>query len=257
MSIELLKDYPYLYETHLHTSQGSACAHCTGAEMAKACKEMGYTGIIVTDHNWGGNTAVNRYMPWKTWVEEFVKGYEDAARMGERLGLDVFFGYEAGYQGTEFLIYGVDKEFMLTHPQLRTATVKQQYELVHEAGGIVVHAHPYREENYIPEIRLFPEYVDGVEGINATHSNPQSISHNDPMYDERAIRYAKEHRLSMTAGSDIHSTALFGGGVAFKHRLRSIREFITALQSGEDYVLTNGDRWYRKDGTPIESGGNI
>ena len=87
--MELLKEYPYLYETHLHTSQASACAHCTGAKMAKACKKAGYTGIIVTDHNWGGNTAVNKTLPWKQWVEEFVKGYEDAAQMGERIGLDV------------------------------------------------------------------------------------------------------------------------------------------------------------------------
>ena len=93
MSMELWKDYPYLYETHLHTSQASACARYTGAEMAKACKAAGYTGIIVTDHNWGGNTAVNRMLPWRTWVNEFAKGYEDAARMGKRIGLDVFFGY--------------------------------------------------------------------------------------------------------------------------------------------------------------------
>lgn len=107
--INLPEEYPYLYETHLHTSQGSACACCTGAEMAKACKEAGYTGIIVTDHNWGGNTAVNRRMPWREWVNEFYKGYEDAKRMGDNIGLDVFPGYEAGYQGTEFLIYGIGK----------------------------------------------------------------------------------------------------------------------------------------------------
>lgn len=254
MKLELLKEYPYLYETHLHTSQGSACARSTGAEMAKACKEAGYTGIIVTDHNWGGNTAVNRWMPWRNWVEEFVKGYEDAKKMGERISLDVFFGYEAGYQGTEFLIYGLDKAYMLAHPQLKTATIEEQYEMVRAAGGMVIHAHPYREEDYIPEIRLFPEYVDGVEGINATHSNQKSMAHNDPMYDELAIAYAKKHDLPMTAGSDIHNTALFGGGVAFKRRLESIQDFIQAVRSGEDYVLTNGEAWFRKDGTLI--GGN-
>ena len=257
MSIQLLKDYPYLYETHLHTSQGSACARATGAQMAKACKEAGYTGIIVTDHNWGGNTAVNHWFPWKDWVNEFVKGYEDAKKMGDRIGLDVFFGYEAGYQGTEFLIYGLDKEFMLAHPELRTATVKEQYELVHGAGGMVVHAHPFREEDYIPEIRLYPEYVDAVEGINATHSNHRSMGHNDPLFDERAITYAKEHKLPMSAGSDIHNTALFGGGIAFKRRMESMQDFKNAMLGGEDYVLTNGDNWFRKDGTPIGFGGSV
>lgn len=254
MKLELLKEYPYLYETHLHTSQGSACARSTGAEMAKACKEAGYTGIIVTDHNWGGNTAVNRWMPWRNWVEEFVKGYEDAKKVGEQIGLDVFFGYEAGYEGTEFLIYGLDKAYMLEHPQLKTATIEEQYEMVRAAGGIVIHAHPYREEDYIPEIRLFPAYVDGVEGINATHSNSRSLAHNDPVYDELAIAYAKKHKLPMSAGSDVHNTALFGGGVAFKRKLASIQDFIAAIRRGEDYVLTNGEAWFRKDGTLL--GGN-
>ena len=48
------KEYPYLYETHLHTSEGSACGRSTGREIAEACKEYGYAGIFVTDHNWGG-----------------------------------------------------------------------------------------------------------------------------------------------------------------------------------------------------------
>jgi hypothetical protein len=248
MSMELWKDYPYLYETHLHTSQASACARYTGAEMAKACKAAGYTGIIVTDHNWGGNTAVNRMLPWRTWVNEFAKGYEDAARMGKRIGLDVFFGYEAGFCGTEFLIYGLGKEFMLEHPELKKVTVQEQFRLVHEGGGMVVHAHPFREEDYIPEVRLFPEYVDGVEGINATHSNRRSTAHNEPVYDERAIAYAKEHGFFMTAGSDIHSTKLLGGGMAFRRRLESVQDFIAAVKNGEDYVLTNGDEWFTKDG---------
>ena len=179
MKMKLPKDYPYLYETHLHTSQGSACGIDVGREMAKACKAAGYTGIIVTDHNWGGNTAIDKGMPWEEWVNAFVKGYEDAKRAGDDIGLDVFFGYEAGYQGTEFLIYGVDKDFMLAHEELRTASVEKQYSLIHGAGGMVIHAHPFREEYYIPKIRLFPEYVDGVEGVNATHSNSRSKSHND------------------------------------------------------------------------------
>ena len=246
--INLQDEYPYLYETHLHTSQSSACARNTGAEMARACKDAGYTGIIVTDHNWGGNTTVNRAKAWKEWVNEFAKGYEDAKRTGDKIGLDVFFGYEAGYQGTEFLIYGVEKDFVLTCPELRQASVEEQYCLVKQAGGMVIHAHPFREEYYIPEIRLYPNWVDGVEGINATHSNRRSTAHNEPVFDERAIAYARENHLPMIAGSDIHMTALLGGGIAFKRKLADIRDFINAIMEKEDYILTNGDTWYKKNG---------
>ncbi|MBD5459008.1 MAG: histidinol-phosphatase [Lachnospiraceae bacterium] len=246
------KEYPYLYETHLHTAEGSACGRNTGREMAAACKEYGYTGIFVTDHNWGGNTAVDREKPWDEWVNEFCKGYEGAKEEGDRIGLDVFFGYEAGFYGTEFLIYGIDKTWMLENPAIRQADVKMQYDLVHAGGGMVIHAHPYREEAYIPEVRLFPEWVDGVEGVNAMHSNPHSLAHNDPNFDTKAVVYAEKHHLPMTAGSDIHRTELLGGGVAFRRKLTSAADYIQAVLSGEDYVLTNGEYWYRKDGKRLE-----
>lgn len=248
------EQYPYLYETHLHTSESSACARSTGAEMARACKEYGYTGIFVTDHNWGGNTATDRGLPWNGWVDAFALGYKHAKTEGDRIGLDVFFGYEAGYHATEFLIYGIDAAWMKAHPQLLTATVEEQYKLVHEAGGLVMHAHPYREDFYIPEIRLFPEWVDGVEGINAAHSNPKSTAHNDPAYDARAIAYARLHDLPMSAGSDIHGTHLFGAGVAFKRRLTSAADYVQAILAREDYVLTDGVKWYDRLGNCIARG---
>ncbi len=242
------EEYPFLYETHLHTSQGSACGVNTGYEMAKAAHEAGYTGVIITDHNWGGNTGVDRNLPWKEWVLEFIEGYLDAKSYGDAHDFDVFFGYEAGYEGTEFLIYGATPEWMLDHPEIRTASIEEQFSLVHEAGGMVIHAHPFREEDYIPEIRLFPEYVDGVEGINAHHSCHKSIYHVNPEYDNKAIRYAKEHHLPMTAGSDIHNTKMFGGGIAFKRRLSTIQDFCQMILSGEEYVLTNGDNIFDKYG---------
>lgn len=244
--------YPYLYETHLHTSESSACARSTGAQMARACRDYGYTGIFVTDHNWGGNTATDCNLPWDKWVDAFALGYEHARAEGEQIGLDVFFGYEAGYQGTEFLIYGIDKAWMKAHPQLAHATVEEQYALVHEAGGLVMHAHPFREEFYIPKIRLYPQWVDGLEGVNATHSNPGSTAHNDPAFDERAINYARENNLPMSAGSDIHGTRLFGGGVAFRRKLASEADYVQSILMGEDYVLTDGAKWYDKYGNVIE-----
>lgn len=252
MNMEIRKQYPYLYETHLHTCEASACARNIGAEMARACKEYGYTGIFVTDHNWGGNTRTDRGLPWDIWVDRFCEGYEHAREEGEKIGLDVFFGYEAGFRGTEFLLYGINKGWMKAHPELWTATIEEQYQLVHEAGGLVIQAHPYREEDYIPEIRLFPQWVDGVEGINATHSNSRSMAHNDPAYDIRAIAYAKEHALPLSAGSDIHTTALLGGGVAFRRKLVSALDYVKAILTGEDYVLTNGETWYDKEGNELE-----
>jgi len=248
---ELKNEYPYLYETHLHTAQGSACAKCTGEEMAYAAKKYGYTGIIITDHNWSGNTFVNKELPWEEFIRAYAVGYHDAKSVGDRIGLDVFFGMEAGFNGTEFLLYGIDEAWLIAHPEVKTAGVGELYALMKEAGAMMIHAHPFREEDYIPEIRLFPEFVDGVEGINATHSNSKSTGHNNPLYDERALAYANEHHLPMTAGSDIHNINLLGGGMAFKRRLSSISDFVKAVLEGEDYILTNGDNCYTRYGILI------
>ncbi len=246
-----IEDYPYLYETHLHTAESSRCAVCSGAEMAKACKEAGYTGIIVTDHNWHGNNCIHPSLSWREWIEEFCRGYEHAKEWGDTNGLDVFFGYEANYSGTEFLIYGVDKEWLIANPNIKEASIPRQYEMIHRAGGMVIQAHPFRKEAYIPKVCLYPEFSDGAEGINATHSNHLSTSHNQCEWDEMAIAYSLMHKLPMTAGSDVHSALLFGGGVAFKRKLKSVKDYCHAILSGEDYLLTNGDCWYNKMGERI------
>lgn len=234
-------NFPYVYETHLHTSESSACATNTGDEMARACYEAGYTGIIVTNHFVYGNTNIDRNLPWTEWVEAFCKGFEAAKAEGDRLGLQVFFGWESCYQGTEFLIYGLDRQWLLSHPEIKDATIEEQYRMVHRDGGMVIHAHPFRKEDYIPRIRLFPEYVDGAECVNATHSCKLSQSHNNPLFDKQAIQYAKEYDLPMTAGSDVHRTALLYGGMAFAHKLTGIADYITAVKERRNCLLLDGN----------------
>ena len=246
------EDYPFLYETHMHTSESSACARSTGKEMARAAKDRGYTGIIITDHSWYGNNAIDSSLPWKEWVEQFCRGYENAKEEGDRIGLDVFFGYESGYHGTEFLVFGVDKAWLIAHPEIKDATVRQQYCLIHEAKGLVIQAHPFRVADYIEQFRQFPEDVDGVEGINGAHSSPLSVSHNHPEFDRQAIAYAKENHLPLTAGSDIHRKELFGCGMAFQRRLGSIEDFCQAVREKEDYLLTDGVSWYDRTGKPVK-----
>ena len=235
----MLKIDGYLYETHMHTKEGSACGQYPGAQMAQAYAKAGYTGIIITDHFMYGNTAVDRSLPWKEWVEIFCSGYEHAKEEGDKLGLQVFFGWESCYRGTEFLIYGLDKQWLLDHPEIKDATIEEQFQLVHEGGGIVVHAHPYREESYIPEVRLFPEFVDAVEAVNATHTK-RTRPEKKPEYNERAIAYAKEHDFPMTAGSDQHDTTMIYGGMVFGRKLKNIQDFIHAVMNREAVRLLDG-----------------
>lgn len=235
--IYLYEDYIYIYETHMHTSESSKCASSSGKEMADAYFDAGYSGIFVTDHFIWGNTRVDPKLPWEDWVTEFIKGYEHAKAEGDAIGLQVFFGWEACYKGIEFLIYGLSPEWLYKHPEIRDATIPEQLELVHAGGGMVIQAHPYRKEDYIPEMRLYPDHVDGVEVINATHSSHRSKSHNNPLFNLKAEAYAKHYNLPMTAGSDNHTTDLFYGGMGFDHKLETPQDFIKAVKNREGVLL--------------------
>jgi histidinol phosphatase-like PHP family hydrolase len=77
----------YLYETHMHTCQGSACGTSTGAEHARFYKQQGYQGIFITDHFFGGNTAAPRTGKWKDRIDHYCSGFEDAWNEGQKIGL--------------------------------------------------------------------------------------------------------------------------------------------------------------------------
>ena len=246
---EIREQYPYLYETHMHTSEGSKCGQCPAAEMVRAYKEAGYAGVMVTDHNWGGNTAVDRNLPWTEWIDKFFMGYHNAKAEGDRLGFPVFLGYEATQgHGHDFLIYGFTLDWMKQHPELKTAWVPEQLELIHSVGGLVVQAHPYREADYVDEVLTFEQYVDGIEMFNAAHCTVRSDGNDRSIWNEKAVALANANNLPGTAGSDQHNTKLMGGGTAFPTPLKDIQDYIRRIKNNEDHVLTDGIHWYDKKG---------
>jgi len=222
-SIMEVKLIYYKYETHLHTSESSACGRLSGATQARIYKELGYSGIIVTDHFFGGNTAVKRNLPWKESVDRFVRGYENAKKEGDRIGLSVFFGFEESFSGTDFLVYGLEKEWLYENPDILHWNVKEYYENVHKGGGIFVHAHPFREACYINEIRLYNEYENAIEIVNR--------SHKDPLYNEKAKEYAILYNKAVTEGSDAHKIDDIHGGMLFDHELVDSKDFIASVMN--------------------------
>ena len=220
---------PFLYETHMHTCQASACGKATGREQARVYKEAGFTGIIITDHFFGGNTAVSKELPWEERIDLFWKGYEDAKEEGDRIGLDVFFGLEQNIHFDEYLIYGLTKEYMKAHPEMEHWDRRQQLEEVHKAGGCVVQAHPFRMRNYMDRIRLGLKYCDAIEVANAG---------NEQLDDARAWLYGQEYGLIMTAGSDNHCGANWPlYGVELDHKLTDIKDFVSLILAGKQMEL--------------------
>lgn len=222
----------FKYETHMHTVEGSACGRSTGSEMVKAYKEAGYSGVFVTDHFFNGNCAVDRSLTWEEKVEQFCKGYENAKREGERIGLDVFFGFEYCVDAADFLVYNLSKEWLLKHPDIDKWEPRRAFAQMHKDGGFIVHAHPFRERDYINHIHLFPRDVDGVEVVNGGQLR-------EPWMNERAEIYAMMYDLPKTAGSDSHNAAgLPGCGIEVKVPLEKPEDYLVMLRAGEVALLT-------------------
>ncbi len=230
---------PYKYETHMHTSQGSDCSSTPGAEMVRRLYDLGYSGCFITDHFFGGNTAVRGELAsydWEVRVRLFCQGYEDAREMGEKLGFKVFFGLEYARSATEFLTYGVTPEFLIDHPETADMPLDRYAALVHDNGGFVVHAHPFREADYIRTIRLFPHAVDGVEIYNCNNRDE---------YNSRAKWYAESYGIPVTGGSDSHHFWCHPcGGIITEERLESPSDYLRLMREGK---LKIAERDHSKD----------
>lgn len=227
----------FRYETHCHCSQCSACGHSTSAEIVRAYHAAGYAGLVLTDHFLRGNTAVDRSLPWETKVRLYYDAYLEAKAIGDELDFDVIFGIEEHFGGgQEVLIYNIDLDFLLANPDMCDIPLEELIQRVHDWGGLVFQAHPFRNRRYIDMTRPpRDDVVDGFEVYNASNNSPEE---NLPAY-----RLAKEKGLLMISGGDVHfieAFALSMAGMAFPYRVRNGKEFVDAILRGDARCIING-----------------
>lgn len=186
----------FKYETHCHTSPVSKCAKASVEETVRFYKSIGYDGIFVTNHFLDGNiNPESGNLPYRDQIDYYFGDYEEAAAAGDKTGLKVFPGIELSYKGTDFLIYGLDKEWYKVNPDILRMTKTEELQYMMEQGAFIVQAHPYREAHYIDHIRLFPRSVHAVEIINSNQAVEANVM---------AALYARQYGLMITCGSDNH-----------------------------------------------------
>lgn len=221
--------YKYKYEVHMHTVEGSACGRTPGAEYIPVFKELGYDGMIITDHFYHGNTKPSRALPWEDYIEEFCSGYEAAKAEGDKQGIKVFFGWEENHANDEYLIYGLDKAWLLKHPEIRDADQTEYLQIIHDAGGVVVQAHPFRERGYIAQVNVHPFQCDAMEVTN--FGNPE-------YQDRMAYNFCRDRGILMTSGTDLHDKKNLAGSIAgmcFEKPIESIEDYVKAIKTGKGF----------------------
>lgn len=217
----------YLYEMHFHTKDTSNCANVKASRAVEEYIKAGYDGIVVTDH-----LSPSTYMkygrellPWKKKVDFFLRGYKEAVkaangRIPVLLGMELRFRTSEG--DNDYLVYGINEDFLYKHSNLLEMNIKKFYELTQKNGFLVFQAHPFRVGMKVTN----PKCLDGIEIFNG---NPRHNSSNDI-----AEMWAKKYDLLVTSGSDYHEIEDLGtGGIWFNKEITDNKTLVEELLTQE------------------------
>jgi len=199
--------------------------------MVNYYKAAGFSGAIITDHFFNGNSGCPHNLSWESKVKFFVKPYYEAKLAGDKCDFDVFFGMEYSLNGMDFLLYGLTPEFLAANPDFDKLTLPELSAAVRGEGAYIAHAHPFRKAWWINEPGPSDvEFIDGFEVYNA--SMPDNTN-------KKAMDYAKTHNLAMQAGSDAHNAFTSKpSGIAMKKPAENIFDIINAIKSGQVELIT-------------------
>lgn len=226
----------FKYETHCHTKPVSACGQATVRETLEFYKSMGYDGVFITNHFLDGNIGIDWHTPVKEKLDFYFSDYEEGVRIGKEIGIKVFLGIEMSYGGTDFLVFGLSKEWWYEHTDVLEERKSRQLPYLMSEGALVVQAHPFREAGYIDHIRLFPRGVEGVEVLNADRTDFEN---------RMANIYADEYGFLKTAGSDNHwaSGVKRLAGLCCDEAVEDVEDFIKKLRDGKMEIFEMDREW--------------
>lgn len=223
----------YYYELHMHTAESSRCARSSAADMVAAYKEKGFTGVVVSDHLMNVQSHARDEVVWEKRVDKQLAGYFAAKEAGNKLGIEVYCGWELTYRdnGEDYVTLGLSPQFLYDNPWCETWDIEKYRDAVHAAGGILVRAHPYRQAWYIHTPCVEREGVaDAIEVFNGGNSSQEE--------NDKALAYAKVHNMPMTGGSDAHHVDETARGyIGLDEKAESYAALCEAIKSGRAHVM--------------------
>lgn len=221
-------------EMHVHTKEGSSCAQADAETIVKTYSDLQYDAIVITNHfdndilkEFGASDHLR--------IERYLLGYKKALKAGAHCGLKVFLGIEIRLEpGPEdFLIYGMNEDFLFRHPDLCFMNQKELYTLCHQFDALLYQAHPFRA----PCIPQNPDYLDGVE----LNQRPDSGNHNEKL----RLWLQKHPHLKLISGSDCHATDQAGfGGILLNHNVPNEKSLAECLRMDQVKLIIHQNTTY-------------
>ncbi len=189
-----------IIDMHIHEQTYSFDSFMKLTDIVLRSKEIGLDGICITDHE-------------SNHLKEYAKEISLA------MDFPIFVGAEIlTYEG-DALAFGVDRL------PGRKMYVHELIQYVHNQGGVVISAHPYRRNNRGMEDTIkTTKNLDGIEGLNG--STPVDL--NLKAYDAALLQ-----NIPVFGGSDAHRLERVGKyATKFPRKIQAMEELVDAIKSG-------------------------
>lgn len=214
---------------HTHTSPCSKCAVMTPTELVESLIVGGYSGCVLTNHFFKGNSGIDRNLPWNDFVAEYEKDYFECKKVAQNNNLDIIFGIEEHlFDGLEVLCYGISPDFLYQNQHLRDDhTLETWSNTLHKYGALCIQAHPYRDRGYIKNPRpLSLDFIDGIEVYNHSNHIEENVL---------AWEFASQNpQLILVSGADAHNgDVVQHAGIVTNTRITDEKALVEILRSGK------------------------
>ena len=216
---------------HVHTAECDICAHVAAKDIVRMYQQKGYSGLVITDHyfamsfDWFADDLTEG--THCEFVDRWLRGYREAKKEGDKIGMTVLLGAEVRLDGpniNDYLIYGIDEDFLFRAPYLNRLSSLQELISVLPENACVVQAHPFRDNMTVQS----PDLLFGIEVNNGG---------TEPFRNDLARTFAAHYGKPMLSGSDFHhADHLARGGISTDADIQSIQDLVRVLRSG-DYEL--------------------
>lgn len=190
------------FDLHIHTTRYSPDSEINPFQLMRRAKALGLTGIVITEHD-------------HVWPEK-----ELAELRAATPEVQVYSGVEVSAEEGHFLVYGIPNMQSL----FRGIALEELCKTVHQAGGVVIAAHPYRWGQDFDAILQAAPALDGVEVMS------KNI---DQASETKITSLWQGRRWAGLGNSDAHAIDQLGCCYTeFNTNIQSLRDLVQAMKKG-------------------------
>ena len=199
-------------DLHMHEMNFSKDSFLSLDEIVKYARKRGLDAVCITDHDSMG-------------LREFAQEYT------RNTGFPVFVGIEYYSLQGDILAFGIDD-----YPKERVSA-QEFIDYVHERGGVVISAHPFRHNR-----RGLEQNLDILKGVDAIEILNGSTLADATMM---AVQYARKYGFATTGGSDCHHIENIGTcATYFPGEIKTMEDLVEAIRNHECKPAFNQDYRY-------------